>query len=63
MVTIHGVREADCIWCGKHKECLDVTTEDRAFSGALCIPDLKRMLRLKSGSQPIANGKPDVVSH
>ena len=50
MVTILGVGEADCIWCGKQKECLEVTTDDHSFVGALCFPDLKRMLRLKSTS-------------
>lgn len=56
MVTILGVGEADCIWCGKQKECLQVTTEDRSFVGALCFPDLKRMLRLKSTAN--GQGKP-----
>lgn len=56
MVTINGVGDGTCIWCGKDKECLEVTSDDQSFVGLLCFPDLKRMLRLKSAT-PTAKAK------
>ena len=56
MVTIRSYGSAECIWCSKEKEGVDVETADRSFVGFLCFPDLKRMLRLKSHGT--TNGKP-----
>ncbi len=50
MVTITRYGESECIWCGKSKEGVEVTTDDRSFVGFLCIADLRRMLRLKSAT-------------
>jgi hypothetical protein len=54
MVKITTFGESECIWCGKSKEGVEVTSDDRSFVGFLCMADLKRMLRLKSATQ---NGK------
>ncbi len=48
MVTINRYGEAECIWCQKEKEGVEVATDDRSFVGFLCFTDLKRMLRLKT---------------
>jgi hypothetical protein len=52
MVTIKGYGETgrSCIWCGREKEGVEIETNDRSFVGFLCFSDLKRMLRLKTGS-------------
>ena len=55
MVTIKHFGEGTCLWCQKDKEGVEVVSEDRSFTGFLCIPDLKRLLRLKSAA---TNGKP-----
>ncbi len=51
MVTITSSGEAECIWCGREKEGVEVVTEDRSFVGFLCYADLKRMLKLKTQTQ------------
>lgn len=48
MVTIKSYGSRECIWCGREKEGVEVTTDDKSFVGWLCFSDLKRMLRLKS---------------
>jgi hypothetical protein len=58
MVTIRSYGEGTCIWCSKEKEGVEVTTDDRSFVGFLCIPDLKRMLRLKAAA---GNGKAEAA--
>ena len=50
MVTIKSYGSRECIWCGREKEGVEVTTDDKSFVGWLCFSDLKRMLRLKSGN-------------
>lgn len=50
MVTITQFGEGTCLWCQKQKEGVEVVSEDRSFTGFLCLPDLKRMLRLKSAA-------------
>jgi hypothetical protein len=54
MVTIKSYATRECIWCGREKEGVEVATDDKSFVGFLCLPDLRRMLRLKSQ----ANAKP-----
>ncbi len=51
MVTIKQYGEGTCLWCQKEKEGVEVVSDDRSFTGFLCIPDLKRLLRLKSSAQ------------
>ena len=48
MVTIKSYGSRECIWCGREKEGVELTTDDKSFVGWLCFADLKRMLRLKS---------------
>ena len=46
MVTIKSYGEGTCLWCHREgKEGVDVVSEDRSFTGFLCFPDLKRLLR------------------
>ena len=54
MVTIKSYGEGTCLWCQKTKEGVEVVSEDRSFTGFLCLPDMKRLLRLKSAA---GNGK------
>lgn len=55
MVTIKQFGKGNCLWCAKEKEGVEVTSDDRSFNGFLCLPDLKRLLRLKCAA---GNGKP-----
>jgi hypothetical protein len=50
MVTIKSYGQGTCIWCSKEKEGVEVASDDKSFIGFLCIPDLRRMLRLKSSA-------------
>jgi hypothetical protein len=51
MITIKSYGEGTCLWCRKeNREGVDLTSDDRTFTGFLCFPDLKRLLRLKSGT-------------
>lgn len=50
MVTIKSYGQGNCLWCQKEKEGVEVVSDDRSFTGFLCMPDLKRLLRLKSAA-------------
>ena len=51
MVTIKGYGEGTCLWCRREgKEGVELASDDKSFTGFLCFPDLKRLLRLKSGA-------------
>ena len=56
MVTIKSYGTGTCLWCQREDmEGVEIVSDDRSFTGFLCIQDLKRMLRLKSQT----NGKRD----
>lgn len=63
MVTIMSYAEDQCIWCGKTKEGVEITTDDRSFVGFFCIPDLRRMLRLKSSGHAVKRKPESPAAH
>jgi hypothetical protein len=51
MVTIKSYGQGTCLWCQREgKEGVELVSDDRSFTGFLCFPDLKRLLRLKTAS-------------
>lgn len=63
MVTIRSYGEAECIWCGREREGVEVSTDDRSFVGWLCFADLKRMLRLKTAGRQAAKTNDGATTH
>ncbi len=58
MITIKMYGEGTCLWCRKeNREGVDLVSADRTFTGFLCFPDLKRLLRLKSTADQVLLGE------
>lgn len=51
MITGHEA-EANCVACGKTKECLFLESADGGFQGWVCFTHLKAVLRLRLANRP-----------
>lgn len=53
--TITAVAQTTCCACRREKECYYLTSTDGSFEGAICYPDMRRLLRVHLGNAPIAD--------